>query len=440
MPLWTWNREWEYPGEGVQTLMTKFQKANALSPDETCRYLYNCKASSLGYGQKHPRSLIRMSWARSNSEDLFSDFFINRSLEKICGNWSWHLANDKCTRICLSCLSEGHLPRYLQISGIKFCATHNEEIISHCPNCSAITASYAIEKNRIFEPFICSQCQQPYSREWLRQSEKLNWSCTSDFPKVARIENWLKTIGTGGWQWPDIDQWLPYSQASKGTPEREIAVLRVLAEIVPGLPLNCIAQNDQPKVAIYEASERNLRENERIALYLEFREKLIDWCVRLHSTTPCSYEECFEDFDGMPVPTEKQPPLHWYALHLWRSRFEEFRVSSPTDRIDSTVHLREVMLYWPGYLLVNKDAWLNFLLEAWNSDLNAARQWHLILDESQQLENSDRKNFLFEKYAPMRIFLCPILRPVSPQIALLIKDGDQGRSVAIVAGINPQEK
>lgn len=437
MPYWTWNRDWECPGEGVQTLMAKFQKANALSPDETCKYLYNCRASTSGYGQRHPRSLIRMTWARSNSEDIFSDFFINRSLEKICGHWSWHLANDKCTRICLSCLGEGHLPRYLQISGIKFCATHNEEIISHCPNCGAITALYAIEKSRIFEPFICSQCQQPYSREWLRQSEKLSWSCASACPKIAQIENWLKTLGAGGWQWPDIDQWLPYSQASKGTTEREIAVLRVLAEIVPGLPLNCIAQNEQPKVAFHDAAERILREDEKIASYLDFRGKLIDWCIRLHTSTSVSYEDYFEDFDGMRVPTEKNPPLHWYALHLWRSRFEELRTSSPTDRIDSTAQLREVMQYWPGYLLVNKEAWLNFLNDAWNSDLNAARKWHSIIDESRQIEISERKNFLFDKYSPMRILLCPILRPISPQIALLIKDGDRGRKVAIVSNVNP---
>lgn len=420
--------------------MAKFQKANALSPDETCRYLYNCRASTSGYGQKHPRSLIRMTWAKSNSEDIFSDFFINRSLEKICGHWSWHLANDKCTRICLSCLGEGHLPGYLQISGIKFCTTHNEEIISHCPNCGAITASYAIEKSRIFEPFICSQCQQPYSREWLRQSEKLNWSCASACSKVTRIENWLKSIDAGGWQWPDIDQWLPYSQASKGTTERETAVLRVLAEIVPGLPPNCIAQNEQPKVAFYDAVERILREDEKIASYLEFREKIIDWCIHLHSSTPYAYEDYFEDVDGMRVPTEKRPPLHWYALHLWRSRFEESRISSPTDRIDSIVQLREVMQYWPGYLLVNREAWLNFLNDAWNSDLNAARKWYSIIDESQQIESSERKNFLFDKYGPMRILLCPILRPISPQIALLIKDGDQGRNVAIVSNVNLQEK
>lgn len=409
-----------------------------MRPDETCRYLYSCKASTAGFGQKHPRSLIKMTWARSNSEDIFSDFFINRSLEKICGHWSLHLANDKCTRICLSCLGEGHLPGYLQISGIKYCATHNEEIISTCPNCGANTTSYAIEKNSIFEPFTCSQCQQPYSREWFRQSERLSWSCTSACPKVEQIEHWLRAINSGGWQWPDIDLWLPHSRGIKGTKEREITVLRVLAAVMPGLPHNCIAQSDQPKVAFYEAAERVMSEDEKISSYLAFRGRLIDWCIRLHSSGPCPYEDYFEDFDGIRVPNEKRPPLHWYALHLWRSRFEQLRISSPTDKINSTVQLREVMQYWPGYFLVKNDVWLNFLQAAWNSDLNAARQWHLIIDESQKFEGAERRNYLFEKYGPMRILLCPTLRPVSPQVALLIKEDNVGRHIAIVSNINPE--
>lgn len=53
-----------------------------------------------------------MLWVRLYLEDIFLDFFINRSFEKNCGYWSWYLVNDKCICICLLCFSEGYLLSY----------------------------------------------------------------------------------------------------------------------------------------------------------------------------------------------------------------------------------------------------------------------------------------------------------------------------------------
>ncbi len=426
MSFWNWNDDWVACGEGPLTLLAKFQIANALGADETCRYLFERPTSRVNPFKGHSRSLVHLDWFVPTAEsESFAAMVVRRSLTAICGSWSRRLARDRQTRLCLSCLEEGALPAVLQVSGLIRCPLHDVDLTSQCPHCAESTPPYALDPLSFTEPLTCGHCHRPYSEAWSRSAQRLGWAGNRPAPVLDQMEEWLHRISARAIEWPEIRSWSANVDAVDGSASHGSAVLHVLRDVVPGCPevsgIGPWSPRLEPCIITAGAHDRRgiFGLEERLALYRDLRQQLVEWTACRGSPGTHLYEDPLHDSTGMSIPADDTHHPAWHALHLWRSRFEAINPKHALDMVSAEIEPKHDSFSWPVFCEVSTDTWLSFAIACWIVDLETAHTWLLTLQASPAAASSGRHRWIAERYAESVLFMCPLRRLWPPKVSCL---------------------
>lgn len=414
--MWTWNNDWVGEGEGPLSILAKFQAANAFSPDECCRYLFNRKAKTSTI--RGCRSLLNFNWRDSNASDPIANLVVSRSLASLCGRWASWVAADSVTRICVACLDEGALPACLQLSGLRSCPIHGSELIEACSHCKTPNGSYLLDRT----PFICKKCSRPFSEKWMAFEHRLCWRPQPTSQALNGAEKWLTSLRSSDLEWPDLYAWQPSPTVLSKSREHGAAVLGTLAQLVPGCPLDVIRTHKVISCAFDACTHRNSPTNlsDRAAIYEDLRRQLRSWSEQHSNEGGHNYPVSFREYLSIDIPASEKYSYIWHAFHIWRSRFELSPLYDALDHINSKVVLHPSGFAWPGLGRVSLEAWINFLTSCWVADLRTALEWHHTILTSRSLPNHEREEYLFNKYLSARTFLCPRIRIWPPSVSLIV--------------------
>lgn len=308
----TWVSRWEGAAEGPFSLLAKLLRANALTPKQL--------ESSIPwrFDSLHGVSLLDPPIECGGGLEVagrWATLLRRSSLAERCpGAWKL-LSDDRRFRYCPTCVAYGYQAAAFQVTSLRRCPIHDEDLQDKCRRCGASTPPYrgTASFNARFE---CQRCEAP----WGHVSGGLaQWQEPPGVDRICSWTDWLERLGRSAWWMLNADKWEGTSlrdASDQGATAKQELFAAAMHRLVPTTEIP-VPELDVSLLGPYRVrtnASKGLSAKER---YVRARRRL----MRPKMLAQFRDEFVSVSFGGF-VPVDPRVPVDLHAWYLWRRQFE----------------------------------------------------------------------------------------------------------------------